>query len=538
MLQITAAAGLLAVLAGCGMWEEEDKTESLQSMYQEHLEITLAYWQIDSFLENRDEDAVLQILEEKFNITIVPRNITWDDYYNKIQLWAETGELPDLFVGAGRQGKNYYQWIKEGLLHEIPDDLSDYPNLERYLDSPEKESCMADGKVYCIFRQTYSEQAETIKDRTIAYRWDLAKEAGITEEPKNWDEFRAMIQAIIKTDSEGTGIGGMTAKNFSMLMGPLFTYSIPLASTGGTSFYWVPRGSEYYVPAIFAGVELGENALPTWRLARQMYEEGTIEQDILLVTTAQAEEKFLMGRSAAICFDGGISNSNYYENIVQYWKDIHGSEFLEDVRFLDIMPSVTGELYYPVWGHAWSESYINAKVSDEKLRRILALYDYMLSEEGMLLTKFGIEGDTYKLEEDGKVTLLTEGIPSDVYHSIGMLASLVCWNYGNQDPTRFPNTVPAEYVKLDQERVEKARNCKIPKYNYECTKVASQMEDCISIDVNSIFQRIVLGREPVEIIWDEIIEEYIDQGLQKMIRKVNNQVKETGEKSLEQKREL
>ena len=37
---------------------------------------------------------------------------------------------------------------------------------------------MVDGKLYCIFRQTYSEQAETIKDRTIAYRWDLAREAG------------------------------------------------------------------------------------------------------------------------------------------------------------------------------------------------------------------------------------------------------------------------------------------------------------------------------------------------------------------------
>lgn len=518
-----AAVCLLAESAGCGVVEEET-AETTASQYQNHLDISLAYWQIDGFLNRREEDKVLEILEDKFNITIVPQNITWDDYYNKLRLWAETGELPDLFVGANRQGKDYYQWISQSLLHEIPADLSDYPNLEQYLNNSEKESCMVDGKVYCIFRQTYSEQAETVKDRTIAYRWDLAQKAGIREEPKDWDEFRAMIQAIIKKDSEGTGIGGMTAKNYSMLMGLLFTYSIPLASTGGSRYYWVPKGKDYYVPALFAGEKLGDDAVPTWNLARDMYTEGTIEQDIFLTTTAQAEEKFLMGRSAAICFDGGIGNSNFYEKIVQYWKQIHGTDFLEDVRFLDLMPSVTGEVYYPVWGHAWSESYINANVSDEKLERILALYDYMLSEEGMLLTKFGIEGDTYRLEEDGSVALLGEKAPSDVYSSIGMLASLVCWNYGNQNPSRFPNTVPEEYVRLDQERVEIARNCKIPEYNYEYTKKASQMDDCVVIDIENIFQRIVLGQEPVKKIWNKIIEEYKDRGLRKMIQKVNHQM--------------
>ncbi len=520
--------GIAAMGTGCGRPVQEQTEAGSASRYPEHMELTVAYWQIDDFLARGEEDAVLKTLEDKFNITIVPQNITWDDYYGKIRLWAETGELPDLFVGAGRQGRDYYQWVREGILHEIPQDLSAYPHLEQYMDSPEKEGCMVDGKLYCIFRQTYSEQAETIKDRTIAYRWDLAREAGITREPENWEEFRAMIQAIRQADSRGTGIGGMTAKNFNMLMGPLFTYSIPLASNGGTAYYWVPQGENRYVPALFAGQNLGEDALATWQLARDMYAEGTIEKDIFLATTSQAEEKFLMGRSAAICFDGGIANTRNHENIVRYWKDVHGTEFLEDVRFLDLMPSVTGELYYPVWDYAWSESYINGNVSDEKLERILALYDYLLSEEGMLLGNFGIEGESYRLGADGEVILLTQEAPSDRYPSIGMFASLVCWNYGNQDASRFPSTIPQEYVCLDQERVEKARECRIPEYQYACTIAASRMEDCIAIDTNSIFQRIVLGTEPVEEIWQEIIQEYLDQGLEEMIEEVNRQVRGTG----------
>ena len=120
--------------------------------------------------------------------------------------------------------------------------------------------------------------------------------------------------------------------------------------------------------------------------------------------------------------------------------------------------------------------------------------------------------------------LLGEKAPSDVYPSIGMLASLVCWNYGNQNPSRFPNTVPEEYVRLDQERVEIARNCEIPRYNYEYTKKVSQMEDYVMIDIDNIFQRIVLGKEPVKRIWNKIIEEYKEMGLRKMIQKVNHQM--------------
>lgn len=524
--------GLLSALltGGCAGDPNAAGTSSAQSQescaYEEHMDISVAYWQIEAALENRAEDEVLKTVEEKFNVTIIPQNITWDDYYNKIILWAEIGELPDLFIGAYRKDERFFQWVKEGILHEIPEDLSAYPNLAQYMDSPERKSCMVDDKTWCIFRQTYSEQAETVKDRTIAYRWDLAQEAGITKEPESWEEFQTMIKAIMEADSEGKGIGGMTAKDYTMLIGPLFTYSIPLGTGGGISFDWVPQ-DEGYVPGIFAGEELGSDAVSTWHLIRDMYEEGVIEEAVFLATTNQAEEKFLTGKSAAICFDGGIGNSEIYSNIGKYWEEVNGSDFFEDVRFLDLMPSVTGELYYTVWGYAWSESYINAKVSDEKLERILAIYDYLLSEEGTLLSNFGIEGETYSVGEDGRISLLTDE-PSLIYPSISMLASLVCWNSGIQDASKYPATVPQEYIRADEERVEKARQCSIPQSNYACTVIACQLENPISIDVNGIFQRIVLGTQPVEEIWQEIIEDYKQQGLLEEIEEVNRLVKEAG----------
>lgn len=520
------------LLGGCSGEVSNSPTQepSVRSEYEEHLDISIAYWQIDNAMEMRDEDAVLKMIEKKFNVTFVPKNVTWDDYYIKISLWAETGQLPDLFAGAFRTEGAYYNWVQNGLLHEIPEDLSRYPNLEKYMDSPEADTCLVDGIRYCIFRQTYSEQAETAKDRTICYRWDLAQKVGITEEPKNWDEFREMIQTIIREDPEGTGIGGMTSRGFSMLVGPLLTYSVPLGSTGGSTFYWVREGQRY-VPALFAGEELGDDAMATWHLVRDMYEEGTIEPDIVMTTVSQAEEKFLTGKSAAICVDGGIGNTRTYENIISYWEAEHGSSFLDDVRFLRQMPSVTGETYFPMWDYAWSESYINADVDDEKLERILAIYDYLLSEEGTLLSNFGIEGITYTVDESGRVERLMEEFPSDIYPSIELFASLVCWNYGIMDPENYPNTVPDEYVQVDNMRVEEARGCSVPEYDYNCTKAFYQMGSSFSIDLNNIFQRIMVSKASVEEVWGEIIEEYKKQGLFEIIDAVNDLVSESREQS-------
>ncbi|MCR5770084.1 MAG: extracellular solute-binding protein [Butyrivibrio sp.] len=510
------------LISGCGQETVVVDNTDKVSEYDEHLDISIAYWQIDKALDGYDSDEVLKKIEDKFNITIIPENITWDDYYSKIELWAENNTLPDIFVGAYRTSNTMSEWAEQGLLHEIPGDLSQYENLNKYMDSPETETCQIDGKTYCIFRQTYSEQAETVKDRTILYRWDLAKAAGITKEPENWDEFRTMIQAIINTDSENKDIEGMTAKDYSMLIAPLFTYSMPLAPVGDTSFYWVPNG-EKYVPAIFAGETLGQDALPTWNLVRDMYDEGTIEEDILFTTTSQAEEKFLSGKSAAICIDGGISNTKTYENMGQYWNEIYGHDFFDDVKYLDLLPSVDGNCYYTAWDYAWSESYISSKVSDEKLDRILSLYDYLLSEEGTLLSNFGIADDTYSIDDNGKIQILYDK-PSDKYHSLEMLASLVCWNYGNNDSSNYPDLVPESYVKMDEERVQKARSIQMPPYSYECTKALLESGSGFSIKVSDIFKEIMLSEKPVEEVWNDIINDYIDMGLLDVIDDVNSRL--------------
>lgn len=318
--------------------------------YSEHLEISISYWDVESHFAGGQEDAVLKTVEDKFNVTFVPQNVSWDDYEQKLQLWAASDSLPDVFVGGARTTANFSKWANEGLLKQIPDDLSAYPDLSKYMDSPELDTCKVDGKTYAIFRQTYQNQASTVRDRVVLYRWDLAQDAGITKEPETWDEFRAMVQAIIKADPEGKGVQGMIGRTANQLAGVFFPYSNPLAAVSGVTFYWVDNGDGSYVPAYFSGEELGANMLPAWNLMRDMYQEGTLVKDIATATTTQSDEMFLQGQICAMSYDGGASNT--YTNIGKYWNEIYGTEFLDDCRFLTVMQDHNGQQTWPIWDYA------------------------------------------------------------------------------------------------------------------------------------------------------------------------------------------
>ena len=80
------------------------------------------------------EDAVRDMVEQKFGIRLEPMNTTWDDYVQKIQAWAAANSLPDIFSIDAICTPNYYAWIADEVVRPLPADLSAYPSLMEYLD--------------------------------------------------------------------------------------------------------------------------------------------------------------------------------------------------------------------------------------------------------------------------------------------------------------------------------------------------------------------------------------------------------------------
>lgn len=479
-------------------------------------EITVAFWNAD---EAYAGDEVLSTVEEKLGIKIVPMNITWDDYTQKIQLWASSGSLPDVFVGDFRNSKTYTEWASQGVIKALPEDLSAYPNLEEYMsDEAIVGSAKVDGTVYCIPRKSYPSQEWTAMDREIAYRWDLAQEAGITEEPTTWEEFDAMIQAIIEADPDGTGIQGMTANTKGLFAGMFLPYSSSIICDQGIGYKWVQDEDGLYKPAYFV-----EDVLPAFQLMRDLYEDGTIEKDIALTNNQSSREKFLQGKSAAILFGGGVGSDNY-NNLAKYWESVHGTDYLEDVKILDLMPDKDGNPSYCATDYAWSESYINSSVDDAKLDKILKLYDYLLSDEGSIYVNYGPEGDLYDMV-DGKVELHEGADLLGTYPSISGLKDLAKWAPNAYDET-YATDWPDEYNEINRNRAKEAAAIEIPEYNPECTEKVKALGIELSINLEDDTIAIMTGTDSVEDMWNDLVEQYQSKGLDDAVAKVNDALAE------------
>lgn len=527
----------VALLTGCGQGQGESKSGNnetdgkssntsavsveTQPEELEHMEISVACWMDDDDLAG---DAVIDLIEEKFNVDFVPMAFTWDDYITKTQLWAATDSLPDMFAADVRNSGDFVAWIEEGIIRSIPSDLSAYPNLEVYNDVATTQECMYKGEQYAIYRSNYETESDLVKDRFVIYRWDLAQAAGIEKEPENWDEFREMLLAIIKADPEGKNIGGMTSQEIGVMADPFLCYSVPRACYN----HWVQEDDGTYVPAYFAGENLGDDVLATWQLARDMYVEGTIDQDIALTTLDSSKNKFVNGQSAAFIGTDTTIFSTSTSSIYSMWQELYGSPMEESVKVLDLMPAVDGETYFWEMTMGWSETLFSSHVDDEKMDRILMILDYLASEEGNLLVYYGFEGEDYTVK-DGLIErtekFVDKGI-SDVYPSTTLFKDFLAWIVLLPDTYIIGQGRVPWYLDFVGSYQAQAEACNMPEYSMEAKQQFMTLGSSFNYVKQDDLLLIMTGTEPVEDMWNELLEGYKQDGLEDVIAQVNAAMQE------------
>lgn len=525
---------MASLFAGCGTKEATNEgnnsdggtstTTSSDDPFKDHLEISVAYWDIDNVAAKFEQDKIYQDLMKKFNVTLKPVNVTWDDYVQKYQMWAASGQLPDIFATDAIGTQYYRNWVNQGIVKALPEDMSAYPNLAEYFETPDIKGLSEDGKFYNVPRRMFPTVQWSVLDRPVLYRWDLAQQAGITKEPETWDEFKAMLQAIVDKDPEGKKVTGLTSSTTKMLGGFFWLYGNAAATSdgSGSDFKWVKEDGQF-VPAVFS-----KNSLPALQNMREMFDNKLVDPDIALTKPDTAYDKFVSGKSAALLMGGGFTgiDQNVYE---KRWKTAYPDvDFTENVKVLKPLKGLDGERYHPVFKTYWSESYFNAKMDDKKMDRIMRIYDYVLSQEGLDLLTYGIEGEDYKVEGDKKVPLHEENL-NEKYPAKSLLLNLVTYNtsaaYDMDSPTIANKKIRQEAVDFINWSME---NSKVADYDIRLTYMSTPTKDKFSVLDHDDLLKVMLSKEPVDQVWNDIVNNYKSKGLDKMIEEVNTKAKESG----------
>lgn len=334
------------------------------------------------------------------------------------------------------------------MVRALPQDLSAYPNIAKYIELPEVQAYQKDGQNYFLPRMTYQDPSYWAMDRGMLIRKDWLDTLGL-EVPKTPEALKAVLEAF-KTGNLGTdeGVSIIPMAN----NGVAFT-GMSLPVFGYTDNRWVKADGEWKM-ACFE-----ESALPLIDYYRTLFKEGLYDQDFASRAVNDGQQLFSNGRVGVLIKQ--VSPA-HVKKVYDLWVVAQPEKnFFESVA---IVPFEGENTYQFQEMSYWSETYIPSTVSDEKMERILAIMDYLYSDEGMKFVSFGFEGQDYHYDEKGNIVptlpLNEQGAMlqvKDVYPGAQFLGDLAQWNgdllqYINPNiPQEIRDMCQAEYDRRSSE---------------------------------------------------------------------------------------
>lgn len=400
-----------------------------ESNYADTLDISIGYWDIDSLTRESSPDGVLDYLQKRFHVHFSFVPTTWSNYQEKYRMLALTDSLPDIFStitlssGDPTGSATYASFIDNRKIRALPDDLSHWPNVYAIVNSM-PSARYQDGHTYLIPRRIFSDPDLGIADAAMIVRKDWMDHLGISD-PSSMQEFEEMIRAFVYDDPDGNGKDDTIGYNVNTQQA-LGKWVILGLHPELNTLAWTERNGKY---------------VPTWAvpeysdiiaLFRKFYSEGILDSEFYTKSPASVEDDFAAGRLGAFEFKSSPASLRQLED---RWDLYQTKSFYDCVKLLPIFPTAEGKRYSNSSNPIWSESYFSSSVSEEKMTRILDLYEYLLSEEGQLLINYGLEGTDYRLNQNGNVEVLLSlstnqrlsSVLLSKYPSLSVFSSLAEW---------------------------------------------------------------------------------------------------------------
>jgi len=389
---------------------------------EEPLEITLALSEA-SLQPILQDTANIKFIQEKFGIHINLQPIPSSDYSAKMASFFSTNDLPDVLAGASL---STFQGIED--IDEMLVDLYDYRDcLPTYLGLIEADDRINATRTYETLEEDGSKSLYLMRDLEYnridiapigQIRKDLLDEQGI-EMPKDWDELYAAMLKIKEKHPEVTFFSSRGGTN--RLIGAL---AYPMGS-GGFGTFDSTRGMYYEKDTdkwTYGPVQ--EAFKPVIQYLANAWKDGLIDPDYATCTRDELWEKITTGKVAYF-----KDNNSFLARVFQPAFDAAGQGWkMVIVPPLANKVTTTRELRYE---RDWSDGIVISKKCPE-VERVLKMLDWCFTEEGVKVMNFGIEGETYYMDEAGHPMVVDSILEQtkdavDQFNAIQSILGVGCW---------------------------------------------------------------------------------------------------------------
>jgi len=496
-------------------------TEEPVDEFAEKIDIRIAHWEI-AYSITGDPDPVYDIVREALNVEIVPVTIGWGDYHEKVNLWAATGELPDVWSIDMIWSPNYRNWINNNLIRSLPEDLSRFPRVKEIVEVGDVAAYMVDGKNWFIPRANYPDPAWWAADRGILIRKDWMETLGYSD-PTTPQEFINLMAAFANDDPNRTGRKdtiGLTAHN----AGFLWSAGKSLAP----NLHW---GNWFKEDGEWIHANVSKQQFELLSFLRDLYEAGGLDPDFAVLRGSEGQEKFGTGIAGALALQPA---AKHYVKIYDIWNSVFPEKSFEDsFKILKQFPDQNGIYWRFITASFWSESYINGNVDDAKMDRILALYNYLLEPDVKRMMTYGIEGVDYVLDDNGQVesllgtnedgTAITAGSKYPFLYSMGYLTS-----WGDEGQYDWP-WIPEFIRRESKEYLDwSLANAQVAPIYWELAALETPTKADVAFDGGADRINFIMSSKSKEEAWQEILDKYNAMGYAKLQAEVAAAAAELG----------
>lgn len=400
---------------------------------------------------DKSKDVIGKKIEEKFNVELKLEYVqNLNDFTQKLNLRLAGGDIPDMFQAGGAESNTY-------IIDKVTADLTKYVNAQsmpNYYKYWIKDEEMKRYQVQNVFmRAPIPFNREQFFSHYVRKDWIDAlnkKDPNLKlKVPTNYDEFIAVAKAFTFNDPDGNG------KND--------TYGITAAAGGAA----IPRDFPAWLkhnlnPGFYVDKGQFIDAASDIRVGavlddiRALIDMKVVDPDWYLQKGGQQLEKVQQGKAGifyASARDAIFDNS---PNSVQKKTRDTTKVNAEFVPF-NIAPN--NALSYEALPA--TPFLISSKASEAKVKRTIEILDWLASEEGFLLTHYGLEGTHYK--RNGKrIEINPEAYKKD-FSDNGGYNEVYAAIFGNIN--MFPTPLGLEYVdpnETDRDRkiIEQLRTYK------------------------------------------------------------------------------
>lgn len=404
-------------------------------------------------------------------------DITWltpTTIEDKVNVMLASGEMPDVTFVESLNNSQLQKMIKQGVFWDLTPFITDYPNLTEGVKAAMWEETKIEGKNYAIPRYYPSFGGGVFP----MLRKDWLDELNL-QVPNSMDSLFDVLKAFKEKAPGGkTDIVPYAASPDSLG----FVYNVFNETQGA----WKLKDGKL-APIITE--DASRDAL-LW--IKKAYDAGLFPKDFAILKFSQIIDMVRGGKVGAV----GLSMNHVWiqgEVLRQIdpKADLIPTSYLADPQGAKYVPS--GESYYGVY-------LIPKKVPEEKVKKILALFDYGNSPEGNILEYYGVKDVHYKEEngkriatEQAKKDLTGDGNMSSLFHLISDDMAIAA--------VGMPDELYERNVKIVNERKEHVvpdpgRGIYSEAYNRFYPEIKKKVDDMRT--------KVIIGKETIE-AYDQFI---------------------------------